>query len=395
MKITELITIFKVVIQELKESLSDNDKFRLKNYQKWLKILESLPNSTIFTTVGHVQNCDAIPDKLKTKMIELIEHGTLNGAIIEVVASSDSAVIGGHGGAQSPPVATVAHEDVEQYDLINFYGFGAAAAKTFAAQHITGSHLIHDWQQYIARNPTNSILMLSKRPPPMDIAATQWKRYTPTKQHAEILKALNQDLAQHTTYLHKLNYHQLIGVKHYFNIMTKIPRSELRTIEKVLKHIIARLNSDIVVMICGSYRRGRAESGDIDCLLSHSNITTNDNAELLNKIVQALTKAEFIVDHLTENGGTKYMGLCTVGVIPRRIDIRFICWQSYPFAVLYFTGSKNNNTAMRNVAKRKGYKLNEYALTHLEDGTHVECATEADIFKFLELPYLDPTQRDI
>ena len=44
------------------------------------------------------------------------------------------------------------------------------------------------------------------------------------------------------------------------------------------------------------------------------------------------------------------------------IDIRLISKKSYPYALLYFTGSKKTNTFMRNQAIKQGYKLSEYGL---------------------------------
>ena len=75
-----------------------------------------------------------------------------------------------------------------------------------------------------------------------------------------------------------------------------------------------------------------------------------------------------IVDDLTDtDNGTKYMGFSK---LPRkkvrRIDIRFVPFDYYPAALLYFTGSYELNTQMRQVAKSMGYKLNEY-------GFRVDC----------------------
>jgi len=154
------------------------------------------------------------------------------------------------------------------------------------------------------------------------------------------------------------------------------------------------MNPKLVLTICGSYRRGRAESGDIDCLITHPDINTHDNSIVLGNIVKGLTTCGFLVDHLTENGNTKYMGLCKVAEIPRRIDIRIIPRDSYPFATLYFTGSKNNNTDMRIVAKKKGYKLNEYGMESILDHTLVKCKSEEEIYEFLGMKYLTPKERD-
>ena len=86
------------------------------------------------------------------------------------------------------------------------------------------------------------------------------------------------------------------------------------------------------MIICGSYRREKETSGDIDILITHDDIKTDkdidnckDQINFLEEIINSLEKSKFLVDHLTNNGTTKYMGLCKYKSNPiRRIDIRFI-----------------------------------------------------------------------
>jgi DNA polymerase beta len=100
---------------------------------------------------------------------------------------------------------------------------------------------------------------------------------------------------------------------------------------------------------------------------------------ILAKFVELLTNLDFLVDHLTDYGRSKYMGFCIVKqssrsvgtksqiLTTRRIDIRFIPYNSYGAAILYFTGSKLFNTQMRTWALGKGFSLNEYGLKKLQD----------------------------
>ena len=94
----------------------------------------------------------------------------------------------------------------------------------------------------------------------------------------------------------------------------------------------------------------------------------------------------------------------------RRIDIMITKPVEYPFAILYFTGSKDFNTLMRQHALDKGYSMNEYSLKHVSDKSVVDkpvvdkpvvdkpvvdhtFKTEKDIFDFLEYSYVDPWNR--
>jgi DNA polymerase/3'-5' exonuclease PolX len=95
---------------------------------------------------------------------------------------------------------------------------------------------------------------------------------------------------------------------------------------------------------------------------------------------------------LTENGKTKYMGICNLNGILRRIDIRFIPYESFYPAILYFTGSKDLNTKMRQLARINGWILNEYGLFD-KNKKMMKVSSEKDIFDYLEMNYLSPDKR--
>jgi DNA polymerase beta len=179
-----------------------------------------------------------------------------------------------------------------------------------------------------------------------------------------------------------LTHHQLIGLKYIDDLNKSIPRSVIEEVEQFLNTF------DFICMICGSYRRGKSESGDIDILIQ-------DNGIDLKFIIDLLTKKKFLIDHLTNNGKTKYMGICKIPTFSQymRVDIRLINKSSFPFAILYFTGNKNNNTFMRNKAIKLGYKLNEYELTDSKKNK-IKLTSEKDIYEFLELPYKSPQERN-
>ena len=77
----------------------------------------------------------------------------------------------------------------------------------------------------------------------------------------------------------------------------------------------------------------------------------------------------------------------------RRIDIRFIPYDSYACAVLYFTGSDQFNVRMRQRALELGLTLNEYALKEVATDRIINTETEADVFKALDWDYIEPQNR--
>ena len=171
---------------------------------------------------------------------------------------------------------------------------------------------------------------------------------------------------------------------------------QIEDLMKPNKYKCIKINKDLIFEICGSYRRGALESGDIDILVSHPNYIDNiENQKFLEKIVKELSKSKLIIDNLTSKGTTKFMGVCKISDIARRIDIRLINYESYYAALIYFTGSKNFNVYIRNKALEKNFSLNEYALTDMKDNTIKILNSEEEIFLILKIPYLSPIERNI
>ena len=195
----------------------------------------------------------------------------------------------------------------------------------------------------------------------------------------------------------KSTHHIDIGIKYYNDFQLKIPRKDIDFIHNEIKNVLLQINSKLIFEICGSYRRGLLESGDIDILISHPDFYEHIISQnFLQKIVKELTKASIIIDNLTSKGDTKFMGVCYIkNSIGRRIDIRVVDYYSYYTSIIYFTGSKDFNIYLRNKALENDYTLNEYSLSSLKDDTKIILHSEEEIFNILKIPYLKPTQRNI
>jgi len=196
-----------------------------------------------------------------------------------------------------------------------------------------------------------------------------------------------------------------MGLKYHGIIQVKIPRKEIDQYNEILQLLIKTIDKNLNLIIAGSYRRCKEVSNDIDILITHTEIKTNKDyskidTNYLYETISLLKSKNIIIDDLTDtDNGTKYMGFCK---LPRkkvrRIDIRFVPFEYYSAALLYFTGSYELNTQMRQIAKGLGFKLNEYGLfKQKEDGTFsdkpVKVKSEKDIFKKLKLDYLEPHER--
>jgi DNA polymerase/3'-5' exonuclease PolX len=197
-----------------------------------------------------------------------------------------------------------------------------------------------------------------------------------------------------------------LGVEFYGKFQGNIPRDEITKVYGIISNIINKFNKKLddtnkyVFEICGSYRREKPTSGDIDVLISkigtpNKNDTTNHLDLFIQELKKPLklnNKKALLVGDMTTNYETKYMGFAQYLDNPiRRIDIRFIEWESYHSALLYFTGSAELNKKMRQIAKKMGYKLSEYGL--FKDDKMVPIQSEYDVFKILKIEYLPPRLR--
>ena len=178
-----------------------------------------------------------------------------------------------------------------------------------------------------------------------------------------------------------------VGLRHYDDFLSRIPRSEM------VKHEEMLLQSKPITMtgvIVGSYRRGKPDSGDIDMLCSSA--PGSDTS--LKGFITKLKAGKYITDVLAQ-GEMKCLAVCRLPGQPyRRLDLLLTPPEEFPFAVLYFTGSDGFNIRMRQRALEKGYTLNEHAMTHIATKTRVSGVhTEADIFRLLDMVFKEPSER--
>ena len=134
--------------------------------------------------------------------------------------------------------------------------------------------------------------------------------------------------------------------------------------------------------LCGSLRRRKETIKDIDILVS-----ADDAGSVMERFV-SLPGVKTVLGQ----GDTKSSVLVTDGHVSMNADLRVVSDEHFPFALLYFTGSKEHNVRLRGIAQTRGWKLNEYELTG-PDGP-MRCKTEKDIFRAFGLDYIEPELRE-
>jgi DNA polymerase (family 10) len=136
----------------------------------------------------------------------------------------------------------------------------------------------------------------------------------------------------------------------------------------------------------GSLRRFKEVIGDIDLLAS-----SKKPAEVIEFFA-----AQPGIIKITARGETKASVILDGGI---QCDLRVVSDREFPFALAYFTGSKEHNIVMRQRAIQRSLRLNEYGLFKSKEETRdpkllVPCQDEAEIFAKLDLPFVPPELRE-
>lgn len=133
------------------------------------------------------------------------------------------------------------------------------------------------------------------------------------------------------------------------------------------------------VTVAGSFRRGQETIGDLDILA-----VAKDAAPVMKRFVEYDEVSDVLA-----HGETKSSVVLQSGI---QVDLRVVPAKSYGAALHYFTGSKAHNIALRKLAQKRNWKLNEYGL--FDGETPVAGKTEEDVYGALDLPFIPPELRE-
>lgn len=154
---------------------------------------------------------------------------------------------------------------------------------------------------------------------------------------------------------------------------------------------VARTSADAVVddllklkevtqaSVAGSCRRRRETCGDLDVL-----VTSSDHSIPMDALAE-----HPLVETVLQRGETKQRVRLTSGM---ELDLRVVPDESFGAALQYFTGSKEHNVVVRQRAKDRGLKVNEYGVFRGEE--QIAGATEEDVYAAVDLPWIPPEMRE-
>ena len=191
---------------------------------------------------------------------------------------------------------------------------------------------------------------------------------------------------------------QIIGLKYYKDFELRIKRSEMDKHADIIKTTIQNLYPDLLVEVMGSYRRGIADSGDIDVLITHRDDPDNYSI-YFDGIIKHLSDGGYITDVFAQ-GKKKFNGVCRLKrhKYHRRLDIMYTRKKEWAFALLYFTGDQNFNILFRKLALDNHLSMNEYGFKHTR-GEHKMSLDkvfedERAVFEYLGVEYIPPEDRN-
>lgn len=156
--------------------------------------------------------------------------------------------------------------------------------------------------------------------------------------------------------------------------------------EQLLEHF--RNHSAVSqISAAGSLRRSKETVGDLDVL-----IATKEPQSLIQHFL-----AHELVGRVLAKGDTKASVLLKSGI---QADLRVVANHEFPFALAYFTGSKEHNIALRGRALQNGWTLNEYRLGPVPDAKRTpkpipDIRTEEDLYRALGLDFVPPELREL
>jgi DNA polymerase (family 10) len=190
---------------------------------------------------------------------------------------------------------------------------------------------------------------------------------------------------------HKIREIKRLGPKTEENILSSVELAKggkVRTLlgdalpvaEEICQHLRSNEKAKSVeVEAAGSLRRMKETVGDIDIL------ATSIHSTSLSEAFTSLSGVRKVL----EKGETKSSIILESNL---QVDLRIVDGQSFGSALMYFTGSKDHNIALRKLAISKGLKLSEYGLFKADH--RVAGRTEEEVYRKLGLDYIPPELRE-
>ncbi|MFZ2471052.1 MAG: DNA polymerase/3'-5' exonuclease PolX [Methanothrix sp.] len=207
----------------------------------------------------------------------------------------------------------------------------------------------------------------------------------------EKLNITNLEELENAAKEHRIRRLPRMGPTRETNILKALERYKKRstrilfsTAEPIVNDILAYLRGMEGlehITVAGSFRRAKETVGDIDILAT---------ASRPDEIVAAFVRMP-LVEEVLAQGPTKASVIVQETI---QVDLRIVEHKSFGTVLQYFTGSKEHNVRLRQLALSRGYSLSEYSLTRQADSRDLFFDREEEVYAALGLPYIPPEMRE-
>ena len=211
------------------------------------------------------------------------------------------------------------------------------------------------------------------------------------KLHIDSITALQKACAEHRLsaldgFGAKTEENILKGIEQLAAVSSKFLYSTAAGVAASIREAVANAPGVVRCEIAGSLRRRKEIVGDIDIIAS---VPAKKRAPVFERFI-----SHPLVQAVEVRGDTKASVRLANGM---QCDLRLVEEDEFSFALNYFTGSKEHNVAMRSLALKRGWSLNEYSFSRSPGGKGTRppaCATEEEIYRSLGLAFIPPELRE-
>ncbi|KGR76834.1 DNA polymerase/3'-5' exonuclease PolX [Ureibacillus sinduriensis] len=171
-------------------------------------------------------------------------------------------------------------------------------------------------------------------------------------------------------------------LEHFGERSERLPIWYLREIVEEINELLQSIEAIQNFSVAGSFRRVSEMSKDVDFI-----VATEQPGMVKDQLLKNLAVKEVVAA-----GDTK-VSVILESEDPVSVDFRLVAPKEYATALHHFTGSKDHNVRMRQLAKEQGKKISEYGVEQ-PDGSIMTFTSEEAFFDHLGLPFIPPTVRE-
>lgn len=175
----------------------------------------------------------------------------------------------------------------------------------------------------------------------------------------------------------------LNGINELFTKPDRYPIDQILKFRKLIEDKISAFDFVQKYDVAGSARRTKETSGDLDYIIKTNNVSA---------FISKMKESRFFKSVIAE-GEKKFSIIIKDDFKEINTDFRFIQGDEYYSTLQHFTGSKDHNIRMRQIAKTRGESISEYGVKQ-EDDSVITFESEEAFYTHFDLPFIPPALRE-